>query len=182
MKLFLLKKIIITSLISFCTIGVLVFFFILISNNIRSYRDDLDSIIANIASSNDEVNRLVRISDTIKNRKMDIQRLQNLVIDRQRPLRFIETIEQIGRLTNTKIALNVSDAKGNTNSLVFNATLEGQEEKIRMMLALIQTLPYQISIEGISFQRGTANTFQSNQEGSSGGTRLLLTMRVNTQQ
>ena len=177
-----LKKIIITSLIALALIAGLLFAFVMLSNNVQAGRDMLAITAAKISSSEKRFVHLVTILDRIKNRTQDIQRIQHIAIDPYRPLPFIETMEQIGRSTNVKIALGVDEKKEDTPSLLFRATLEGNENNIRSMLALIQQLPYQITIEHISFQRDIPPIFNSRQPIASTMTRLLLTMRVATQQ
>ena len=88
----------------------------------------------------------------------------------------------MAHLTNTKIALAVSETKGSADSLSFSATLEGSEKSVRTMLALIQILPYQITIDNISFQQDIPNAADSTQGSTFSITRLILAMRVKTQQ
>lgn len=177
-----LKKIIIISLVSSAAIAGLLFILIIISGNVQNYRDTLAATDAKIATGEKDFDRLAKISDLLKNRQADIGRLQAITIDRQRPLVFIEAIEQIAHVTNTKIALAVNETKASADSLSFGATLEGSEKNVRTMLALIQTLPYQITIDNISFQRDIPNTSGAGQGPLLPITRIILAIRVKTQQ
>lgn len=175
------KKFIITSIMLITLISALVFAFVIISNNIRTYRNMLESSSAKISSGEKEFSHMVKISDVIKNRSQDIQRIQHIAIDPERPLRFIETIEQIGRITGVKVALTINEKQNDMQELLFRATLQGDEKNVRAMLALIEQLPYQINITHISFQRDIPINFNPQQTVLPTMTRLLLTMRVATQ-
>lgn len=176
------KKIIIASVILLTLIAGLSFAFITISNNIASYRDSLIVTAAKISSSEKNFARMVAVSNLIKEHDQDIGRIKHIALDSRRPLSFIETIEQIGRSTDVKIALAVEERKENAQSLLFHATLVGEHTNIHAMLALIQQLPYQIKIESLSFQRDLVLTLNSKQAAPANLARLILTMNVATQQ
>lgn len=176
-----LKKIIIASVILLALITGLSFALIVISNNVHEYRNSLATTAAKISSNEKNFSRMVAISDLMKNHAQDIERIKNIAIDPHRPLLFIETIEQIGRSTDVKIALTVDEKKENTQSLLFHATLVGNQNNVHAMLALIQQLPYQIKIENFAFQRDVPLNLSSRQTTLSSITRLILTMRVATQ-
>ncbi len=177
-----LQKFIITSTLSFATIAVLLFLLTMVSHNVQNYRDTLTTTVNNIAADEKDFDRLTKISDVLKNRDSDIQRLGSIAVNRQRPLKFIETIEQMGHLTNTKISLGINETRGSMDFIFFGITIEGNKVNVRTMLALIQALPYQIAIENMSFQQGTAGTQNYGESSSQSMTRLILTMRVKTQQ
>ncbi|MDP3769679.1 MAG: hypothetical protein Q8R40_01910 [bacterium] len=174
------KRLIITSGIYAFVIGALGFGFWFISSNVRDYQNNLGQTVTKISSIEADFQRISKITDLLKTRSADIGRLQQLGVDRKRPLQFIETIEKIGRLTNTKIALSVTDAKSTSDSLFFGATIEGSEQDVRTMLALILSLPYQINMDSLAFQR--ADTSASRGSVSIPPARLVLTMKVKTQQ
>jgi len=174
------KRLIITSGIYTLTIGALGFGFWFISSNVQDYQTNLGQTVTKISSIETDFQRISKITDLLKTRSADIVRLQQLGVDRKRPLQFIETIEKIGHLTNTKIALSVTDAKSTSDSLFFGATIEGSQQDVRTMLALILSLPYQISMDSLSFQRADTGTSQGSK--SILPTRLVLTMKVKTQQ
>ncbi len=174
------KKFISASIILVTLIAALVCAFVIISNNIYAYRSMLESSADKISSGEKEFSHMVRISNVIKNRSQDIKRIRYIAIDAERPLRFIETIEQIGRITDVEVALTVNEKKNDVRELLFQTTLQGNEKDVRAMLALIEELPYQINITHISFQRDIPIHFNRQQSVLSTMTRLLLTMRVAT--
>ena len=175
------KKIVIASIILLVLIAGLVFVFVVASSNVRTYRETLAIITAQIASSEKKIAHMVTISNLMKNRTQDIQRIQHIAVDPKRPLQFIETIEQIGRATNVKIALTVNEKEDDVQALLFHATLEGNEKDVRAMLSLIQQLPYQIKISNILFKRDVPAGSNPKQIVLSTMTRLILTLRVATQ-
>jgi hypothetical protein len=175
------KKFVISSIMLLILTAILIFAFITVSNNVHIYRAMLGTTAAKISSGEKEFNRIVKISDLIKDRAHDIQRIRQITIDSRRPLKFIETIEHIGRITNVKVALTVDEKRDEIQALIFHATLQGTEKDIRAMLALIQQLPYQIKIANISFQRDVSIGVNQKQAILSTMTRLILTMRVATQ-
>lgn len=172
------KKFILTLIVLCVVIAVLLFILIIASRSVRNYRDALGVTVTKISEDEKDFDRLNNISSILKNQQQYIQRLQDIAVNRQRPLKFIETIEQMGHLTHTKISLTVSEIKGSTDALLFNATFEGNRNDTRRMLALILTLPYHITIESMSFQHTTPNALNTSQS----TTRMTLTMRVKTQQ
>lgn len=121
-----------------------------------------------------------KIYDLIKNKNQDIQRIERIAINHQRPLVFIETIEQISRTTGTKMTLTVNEIPDDAQALMFRTSFEGGETNIRRILALIQQLPYQIHIESISFQRDTPLNTASRQNTLPLTTHLLLAMKIKT--
>lgn len=175
-----LKKFLIISLIPLAITIALLFAFIFISNHIFNYRDTLQVTMGNLVTNEKDFNHMQKISELIKNRNQDIQRIKHIAIDHERPLVFIETIEQIGRISGVKVTLTVNDKSDNAHVLVFRATLDGSEKNVRDMLALIQELPYQIKIENVSFQRDVVNNFTAQQTILRPLTHLLLTMNVKT--
>lgn len=175
------RKFIITSIILITLIAALASAFVVTSNNIYAYRNMLESSAAKISLGEREFSRMVKISDVIKSRSQDIQRIRHIAIDPDRPLRFIETIEQIGRITGVKVVLTINEKKDDVQELLFHAILQGNEKDVRAMLALIEQLPYQINITHISFQRNIPLNFNPQQTVLPTMTRLLLTMRVATQ-
>jgi len=174
------KRLILTSGIYTLIIGALGFAFWFISSNVQDYQNNLEQTVTTISSIKTDFERISQITDLLKTRAVDVNRLQQLGVDRKRPLQFIKTIEKIGHLTNAKITLSVSDAKATADSLFFGAIIEGSPQDIRTILALILSLPYQISIESLSFQRG--DTGLLSRGGTPPATRLTLTMKVKTQQ
>lgn len=176
-----LKKFIIASTVFLVLITGLVFMLVIASNNVRTYRDTLAIITAQLSSGEKKIAHMVTISNLMRNRAQDIQRIQHIAVDPKRPLQFIETIEQIGRAANVKMVLTVDEKKDDVQALLFHATLEGNEKDVRAMLALIQQLPYQIKIANILFKRDVSAGSNPKQVILSTITRLILTMRVATQ-
>lgn len=177
-----LQKLIAALFASLAIVGGLLFAFILVSRNVQSYRDTLGMTATSISSSEQNFNRLAKIQDLIKNRRSDIKRLENITINRKQPLQFIETIEKISHLTNTRVALAADEIKGNTESLLFRAAIEGNDKNVRTVLALIQSLPYQIKIDNLAFQRDVPRTAnKGGQPTTDTITRLTLAMKVKTQ-
>ena len=176
-----LKKVIFISLASFAITAALIFAFIVISNNVRRYHDTLEMAVTDISLGEKDFNQMKTIADLIKNRDADIQRIEHIAVDHERPLQFIETMEQIAHISSIKVALAVDETGRDPQSLVFRATLEGSRQGVRTMLALIEQLPYQINIEHISFQQNVPDTFTKSQTDSSALTHLLLVMKIKTQ-
>ena len=157
------------------------FIFVALSNNVRTYRGTLTATAARISSGEKKMSYSMAISNLIKKRATDIQRIQRISVDPKRPLQFIEIIEQIGRATNVKILLTVDEKKDDAQELLFHATLRGNEKDVRAMFALVEQLPYRIKIVNISFQRDSPAGLNKTQDTLSTMTQLTLTIRVATQ-
>ena len=169
---------IITGSVLLVIIAILGFIFIYISNNVSSTRNELGRTVTEISLMEENQTRLTRMSDLLQERKSDITRLTNLSVNRDRPLQFIERIEQIGHLTNTILSLNIDEARGTSESLMFRASIDGSETGVRNMLRLIEALPYQITIENMAFQREPNLDAASLKPNS----HLNISMRVKAQQ
>lgn len=172
---------IITTLVSLLAIAALSFVFIFISRNIERYHRTLSLTVMNIEASEKNFNHFMDIANLLETRSKDIARIQRIAIDRQRPLQFIETIEQIARITHTQSALGVNEIKDDKQSLLFHVTWEGEEKNVRTMLALLQKLPFQIVIQDMSFQKDILSAPGQTQTSGTGNARLVLSMKIKTQ-
>ena len=170
-------RLIIISSILLISIVTLSFIFIYISNNVRRAYANLGKTVTEISLIEKNQINLGRISDLLAERHTDVRRLTALLVNRDRPLQFIERIEKIGHLTNTILALNIDETKSTPESLMFRVVIDGSEISVRNMLRLIEALPYRITIENLSFQR------ELNQDTSSlkPSSHLNITMKVNAQ-
>ena len=169
-------KFTLTSALSAFSIATLGFIFFAVARNVQESRNNLNTIVSNITSSEKDRDRIIHISDLLKDRAQDINRLTSLSVNRARPLQFIERIEEIGHVTNTILALSVDEAKGDANSLIFRATIDGTEASVRSALRLIEALPYQLAIENFSFQRDSGQ-----QVSLKPPAHLTIAMRIKTQ-
>lgn len=170
-------KFIIRSSLLLISLAVLGFAFIYISNNVRAARNELSKRVTEISLLEKNQTNLGRMSDLLQQRNTDIERLMTLAVNRDRPLQFIERTEQIGHITRTLLALSIDEARSTAESLVFRAIIDGNETSVRNMLRLIEALPYQITIENLSFQQEHGQDIASSKPNA----HLNITMRVNAQ-
>ncbi len=163
-------------MIAAATIAGMLFLFFTISGNVERYGQTVEDARAQIISGEKNFDHVAKIADLIKSRKSDISHIRNIMIDRARPLVFIETMERISHLTNTKIVLSIDEKKGGNDALFFSVAIEGNQQNVRTMIALMMNLPYDIAIDTMTFQREALI-----QQLLQGATRVLFTMRVKAQ-
>ncbi|MDP3769395.1 MAG: hypothetical protein Q8R40_00465 [bacterium] len=170
-------KFIVKSSLLLIAIALLGFTFMYLSNNVLKSRAELGNTVTQISSIEKNQARLVRTSDLLNKRSADIARLTALSVNRDRPLQFIERMEQIGRITNTVLSLNIDETKSTAESLMFRLVIDGTDTSVRKMLRLIEALPYQITIENLSFQKDINQDPASLKPGS----HLNIVMKVKAQ-
>jgi len=172
-----LTKLIITTVTLCAFIGALGFSLFKTSQHIKDSRSALGRIETKTITTEQERNRIASTDDVLKEQQDNISRLERKAINRQRPLEFIERIEQIGHRTNNLIALNVEESRSNPESLFFRLSIDGTEQNVRNMLSLVEALPFPLNIEGLTFQRGgileRSATFAS--------THMVIEMKVRAQ-
>lgn len=167
---------IVTSVVSAAAIGASGASFFIVSRNIQTSRDNLQEMAGEIMSMNADHSRILSLSELFKQRADDISRLNNLSVNKQRPLDFIERIESIAHITNSTLALGADEVKGDPTTLLFRVAADGNEIGLRNFIKLIEALPYQISIENVSFQRDMNTPVQGKPNA-----HLILALKVKAQ-
>ena len=151
-------------------IGVFGWIFITLQNSEAS----LGELLSGILSEQEGRISLQRAGRLMEDKKDDIQRVDNFLVARANPVNFIESLEDLARQTQNKIVIDLDEAKSQANKhLVFRLTVDGTQKSALKYSELLEFLPYQISVQELSFQK------ISPAKGVSGA-RIIILIEVNT--
>lgn len=168
-----------TSIVSITAIVISGISFFVVSHNVKVSRNNLQDIAGKIILTNTDRIAVQDLSELFKQREIDINRLNNLSVNKNRPLNFIQHMEIIAHLTGSLLALRAEEVKSDPSVLLFHITADGNETGLRNLIKLIETLPYEISIDNFSFQRDPMLALGGTNKKSTA--HLLLTMKVKAQ-
>ncbi|MBI4137851.1 MAG: hypothetical protein HY472_01205 [Candidatus Sungbacteria bacterium] len=152
--------------------------FIGMSRAVFSTRLQLERIRTDLALLEQRQRAAFAFADMTKRRKTDIDRIRTLFVDPNRPLNFIEHVEELARRTKTRVSLGTETPKQGEPGLLFRITAEGSTQAIRAMHALIEAAPFAIRQERVLFQR--LEERQDGGEATPPSGRLAITVRVFT--
>lgn len=180
------KKLIITIILSTLAVaGSFLLFLGIFGETKKNTRERAD--IASEISASEGKRALLRNAEILLTRHGDeIARIQNVYIDGDNQVEFIEEIERLARTTHNNLFLDVSHAASDEKDLGFEITLEAIEKNALDFLTLLELLPYEITITKINFQKlGPGSPRASETESKrivekNPDTRLFLAIQVKT--
>lgn len=109
-------------------------------------------------------------------RQGDITRILEFFVDRAHPVAFLQTLEELGRATDTAVTIEVDDAGSDREHLGFRVIVEGSEQRSMVRyVRLLERLPYVIAVSEINEER------RSPEAQSGPADRLVASFRVRTQ-
>lgn len=91
-----------------------------------------------------------------KNRTEDLEKIRSFLVSKERPVVFLENLEETARKTRNRIAINFDEGKSKDQNLFFRLTLEGGEENVLKYLRLLELMPYKLKVEEVSIQKLTS--------------------------
>lgn len=168
MKLTPLQKLIYASTFSLLTLVGGVSGLWLLSRSVTRTQDSIQRIRSEILMLEEERKFARVVQSFLDKRGDDIAGLDKIFIDRERPVEFIETLENLARTTGNRLTIEFNEGVSTKTILSFRLTIEGAESSTKKYLELLELLPYIIKIENLSFQKYSDPTY-------SGGYTLLLT-------
>lgn len=121
----------------------------------------------------------------IKDRVEDLARINKFFVDRERPVDFIESLEEMAKKTKNRVAIDFNEARSKSKNLFFKLTIEGSENSVRKYLKLLELMPYKIRVEDLTFQKITISetpTFVRQPKGSEIpiSQRIIVLIQVDT--
>ncbi len=121
----------------------------------------------------------------IKDRAEDLAKINKFFVDRERPVEFIENLEEVGKKTKNRVFIDFDEARSKGKNLYFKLTIEGSENSTRQYLKLLELMPYKVRVEDLNFQKMTISetpTFVRQPKGSeiSLSHRLIVLIGVET--
>lgn len=175
-------KFAVTSSAALAAVGVSLVIFFMLSRYVSTSAARFEEIEFRISTLEEER----KFADLAKNflveRAGDLERVRRFSPNRERPVELIEAFEALARKTGNSSVLDFDEEKSKTAGLVFRVTVDGTEKNIRRYLKLLELMPYQISVEDLTFQQ-LASTGESALKKASGVPvthRLILALNVKT--
>lgn len=143
----------ISVLISLAGVGASAAFFWYVSAQVRAVGTELERIEAEIASREEERTSARNSEELRERRSEDISRLETFFVDRERPVAFIEALEDLSRKTGNAISLGADEKSSRSGWIAFRLIVEGTPDKTLGYLKLLELMPYRIEIDDLAFRR-----------------------------
>lgn len=116
---------------------------------------------------------------SLEENKDIVARINNTLINHDRPIDFLEELTNLGKNTGNKIVLDYLEQESSADSLVFRITIDGTKASVLNYLTILELTPYVITIENINWLDMTEENTGAPTT-SKADTRLLFTLRVKT--
>lgn len=177
------RKLIITSALSLFIAGFSAAGFWRLAQGVTRGESRLQVIESQIASLEEERKLARSGASLLEAHRRDLERFRKIAVNRERPVEFIETLENLAKDTKNTIVLDFDEGRSSPDSLLLRLTVEGSEESTRQYLSLLEFLPHEIRVEELTLQSigGGGRAAPSPPPGTKGAPpshRLLLTIRV----
>jgi len=143
-------------------LGISIIFFLLsvggvymIWNNIQNKGVDLAqkaNALANFEAQNQSYRELEKLVEETGSER---DKLQQYLLTEDKTIDFLSMIEELATTQSVKLstdALKVQNIDGPFDSLLISYRVEGMKTRVDVLLKLLETLPYQSVVSGISLQ------------------------------
>lgn len=180
------KKLIITVVFSTLAVAGSFFLFLRIFRETEKNARERAGIASEISASEGKRILLRNAQIMLTQNENATTRIKNIYIDSENPVEFIEEIEHLAQITHNNLLLDLSHAAPDERYLGFEITLEAVEKNTLDFLALLELLPYEITVTKINFQKiGFGSPRASETESKrivekNPDTRLFLSLQVKT--
>lgn len=114
---------------------------------------DLALLDSEIASRHQEQRGTRSLTALLQQRAPDFDRLRAFGVSRTNPIAFLKNFETLAAKTNITIAITLDNGATAGDVIKFQFIIEGAEKNVAAMLALIEHVPYELTIDDISMQR-----------------------------
>ena len=168
------QKLILALVISVIVAGCFGYIFWWFFSTVVNARTSLENLRSKISAQEEDKISIRREGRLLEEKKEDIDRIRNFLVEREQPVGFIESLEDLARKTKNTIVMDLDEKQSSIGkNLVFRLTVEGKEESVLKYLELLELLPYQIYLTEVSFQK---------LPGARGGvtSRIIISIQVRT--
>ena len=114
-----------------------------------------------------------------RTRQGDLSRVEAFFSDPSHPIAFLQTLEELGRVTRSNISIDLDTTSKDEAYLGFQISIDGREENILRYVRLLERIPYEVKITAMNYQKGSDDTHPGSSSGPSG--TLVLSLRVRVQ-
>lgn len=142
----------------------------------------LRDIESNLVLHEEERKGAMRSLSLLRERSPDVGRIQDFFVAHDQPIEFIEFLERAASESGNKIALAVDEQKSKPGELFFRMTADGTESSVRLLLSLIESMPYFTAVDDVLYQYIAADAAGLRKDATAGGfiARLAISFRVKT--
>lgn len=105
-----------------------------------------------IASQRKEQQQTGLLAALLQKHRADFDRLRSLRISRTNPAPFFQKFETLAAHTHTAIMINLDNRDAASESIAFRFAIEGTRSNVADMLALIEYVPYELTIDDLSIE------------------------------
>jgi hypothetical protein len=116
----------------------------------------------------------------LKSNPVGADRLNAFLVNRERPLAFIEGVEQLAKYTGNSVSIDLIESQATKDALAFRLTVEGELPRLIRYLALLENMPYGVSFEEFSYQRTASELIRASGGKEIPPSRLILLLKVKT--
>ena len=112
--------------------------------------------VAAIADKNAKVKAYTELSQLMEDTQGERTELQQYVLTESQTSRFLTDVEALGKKLGVDLAtlsLEVDEKKDAFSSLLISFSVEGNEEQVKRMLKVLESLPYHSTVQSLSFSR-----------------------------
>lgn len=141
----------------------------------KSITAALEATEAKLALLEYERKTVRQIEKHLDEKKPLVARFRTILVDHARPISFLDSLTELGKITGNKIVLDYAEQESDAESLVFRLTVEGASVSAAKYLKLLELMPYALAVEQMNWQSITTQQKSSEQIAD---TRMLLTIRV----
>jgi len=145
---------------------------------------ELARLDVEIASQRKEQHQTGSLTALLHRHRADFDRLQDLRISRADPAPFFRTLETLAARTHTTITINLDNRDTASESMAFRFAIEGTQNNAADMLALIEHVPYELTIDDLSIEKASNERTGASASGQDSGagrpsmTRLTLGVHI----
>jgi len=148
------KKFTITIIFYSLTVVASILIFGWFSGTIDSSSAGLGSIRARIRLLEKERAAVRGLVFLLESRETTLARIQKFLVRRDEPLEFIETLENIAKVSGNLVALDFDSEKSKKgDELAFRVIVDGTRVGVFRYVRLLELLPYHIRINEIAYQK-----------------------------
>lgn len=129
----------------------------------------------------EEKRRAIRVSSQILDEnRVILNRLTAFLVNKERPLAFIEALEELAVSADTAISLDLVEPQETADALTFRLTVEGTAPRMLRYIALLENMPYIVIFEEFSYQLLSEELLRASGREGEAPSRLILLLKVKT--
>lgn len=172
------KNIFFTVILAAMAVGAFAGVYVFMASAVNNANASLKEIGGKIAALEEDRRRVRILERIMEKREPDFARINAFFVSRERPIDFIEKVEDLAKRTGNAVALAV-EGQANGPELGFRLTVDGNEQSVARYLKLFELLPYALRVEDMVFQRlsgGEASILPG--AGATPTARLILVVKI----